>query len=228
VANERDIGARNYSSKTVAGVLGITVQRLGQLHDDGFIPRPKRGRYPLAPAVQGYVRFLKERSAPKDSEHSRLARAQAVKVETENLRRLGELLPADMVHETLQVIAAAIVSQRPGQAGRLANELASINDPGIVREKILDDWRLILSDIERVFKARAAALETTDDGGDDTDAAPEADAGSVGGRKPDVPDGERGAGAVSVAPHAVLHTDPAGSGGSALSAAGGGDGNADG
>lgn len=218
------------STEDLAEVLGVTARRVRQLGNEGVLHQSGRDEWPLGVNVRAYHEYrVKVAQAERGSDRDRLARAQAQKVEMENLRRRGELYPAEMVLETLQVIAAAIVAQRLGQAGRLANELAAITDPAIVRERVLDDWRVaILPDLERVFEDRAIACEAVEEGGDDPEAAAETNAGSVGGREPDVPRGEPGAGAISRASHALLHPDSGGVRGAALSASGSGDGHPNG
>jgi hypothetical protein len=168
MANEDNFHSQKLSVSAMAKVLGITDRRLRQLHAEGIIPRAARGRYQLDIAVQAY-QIYKDTAKPRDSEHARLARAQAFRVELENQRSLGELVPAELVHETLQCINASISQQPAGQAGRLANELANINDASIVRQKIIEDWALVMAAIRRVQEERATALESIADRLEDSD-----------------------------------------------------------
>jgi hypothetical protein len=51
--------AEAYSTQVIARLLLMTTQRVGQLAQQGIIPRDADNKFQLAPAVQGYVRFLK-------------------------------------------------------------------------------------------------------------------------------------------------------------------------
>jgi biotin operon repressor len=226
--NERSLSKKVVSATELAECLGVTDRWIRKLRDDGFIQQVDGRGYRLGEAIRGYARSLgTKKSATRDSEHSRLARAQAVKIEMENLRRRGELLPADMVFETLQAIAVWQNQQPAARAGRLANELAH-QEPAIIRDRIITDGAVELADAQALLQARAAALEAAPEGGDDLDASEEAHAGAVGRREPDLPAGEPGAGEIPQSAHAVLHSDPGVLRGPALSARGRGDGYADG
>jgi hypothetical protein len=54
-----------YPAKTIAPLLDISERRVGQLVNEGIIPKTERGRYELFPVVQGYVKFLRERKLGK-------------------------------------------------------------------------------------------------------------------------------------------------------------------
>ena len=92
----------SYPVTTIAKLLMITERRVQQLSKEGVIPRTQHGRYELAPAVQGYVRYLQERSlgrpsAPTDyhAEKSRLVKMQADRAEYELKTMAGELVRVD-------------------------------------------------------------------------------------------------------------------------------------
>jgi len=78
------------------------------LSKEGVIPKTEHGRYELAPAVQGYVRYLQERSlgrpnAPEDyhAEKARLVKAQADRAELEVMEISGKLVRADDIEAEL-------------------------------------------------------------------------------------------------------------------------------
>ena len=50
----------SYPLSTIAKLLLLSEQRVVQLTKDGFIPSFEKGRYELAPAVQGYIRYLQD------------------------------------------------------------------------------------------------------------------------------------------------------------------------
>lgn len=57
-----------YPVSTIAKLLLLTDRRVQQLTEQGVIPKAERGRYELAPAVQGYVKFLRDRALNADGD----------------------------------------------------------------------------------------------------------------------------------------------------------------
>lgn len=47
---------------TISKLLDLSERRVQQLSREGIIPKAERGRYELVPAVQGYIRYLRDRS----------------------------------------------------------------------------------------------------------------------------------------------------------------------
>jgi len=72
--------AATYPVSTIAKLLLLTERRVQQLTEQNIIPKAERGRYELAPAVQGYVKFLRDRAlgadAGDDGESVKLKRAK--------------------------------------------------------------------------------------------------------------------------------------------------------
>lgn len=60
--------AATYPVSTIAKLLLLTDRRVQQLTEQGVIPKAERGRYELAPAVQGYVKFLRDRALNADGD----------------------------------------------------------------------------------------------------------------------------------------------------------------
>ena len=54
----------SYPAATMAKLLMLTPRRLQQLATEGIIPKVERGRYELAPVVQAYIHYLRERAVP--------------------------------------------------------------------------------------------------------------------------------------------------------------------
>jgi hypothetical protein len=59
-----------YPIGTIAKLLLLTERRVQQLTEKDVIPKAERGRYELAPAVQGYIRFLRDRALKGDAEEA--------------------------------------------------------------------------------------------------------------------------------------------------------------
>ncbi len=53
-----------YPAATMAKLLLLTPRRLQQLVTEGVVPKVERGRYELAPVIQAYIHYLRERTLP--------------------------------------------------------------------------------------------------------------------------------------------------------------------
>jgi hypothetical protein len=146
---------------TIAKLLMLDERRIQQLVKEGWIPKADRGRYHLITAVQGYVKYLREhgRESSRGTEHARLARAQANKVEMENYRRMGELQVTAQVEETMQGLVVMMKSSHEGLPGRLASELAGISEPPRVYIRLQTELRGILDQCADYLEKRATTLD---------------------------------------------------------------------
>ena len=167
----------------VAALLGVTPRRLQQLANEGWFAVAERGRYPLVGTVQGYIKYLKEgaRDQNRGSEQARLARAQAVKVEMENFRRMGELITREQSDSTNQGLVVIVKSSLEGMPGRLSSELAGLTEPTDVYKRLQTEHRAVLDQCADYLEKRAAALEAMPQPGVDHPAERAQAADAVGG-----------------------------------------------
>ena len=89
---------------TIAKLLDLTPRRIQQLSSEGVIPKAERGRYELVPAVQGYIKYLKERSIKADTNgddynahRTRLTKVRADMAEIEKAQIVEQLIPSSDV-----------------------------------------------------------------------------------------------------------------------------------
>lgn len=101
----------------LARLLMISDRRVQQLAGDGHIPRSGHGKYPLIPAIQGYIRWLKSSNSPGggnagnvdyNATRARLVAAQAEQAEMELQAKKGALVPADEVEQLLRAQELAV------------------------------------------------------------------------------------------------------------------------
>lgn len=105
--SERSSGV-SLTAEKLARVLMITDRRVHQLVKMGVLIKEGRGRYPLIPNIQAYIKFWQERAvgaremgeAPDyRAEKARLIKAQADKAEMEAEQLRGRLLDAEIVEQ---------------------------------------------------------------------------------------------------------------------------------
>ena len=131
-----------------------------------------------------------------NSETARLRRAQAESEELDLAQRRGDLLPREDVRQLTLAMSGVFASQLEALPGRLANELAAINDPALIIAKLRAECRRIRDAAAAEIRELASGARDSGSGGEDGGAAPAADARPMGG--PDAPAsaGLSGAGAV--------------------------------
>jgi phage terminase Nu1 subunit (DNA packaging protein) len=186
------------SVTTLAGLLGVSPQSVAKYAREGDMPRAAtKGAYPLKACLQWNFKRLKDLAASSDGdlieERRRLIVEQRRGHELGNAERRGELLSADQVATTLNAIMADIASGLDSLGPRLANRLATVNDPAIIQRTIFDECR----NLRRAAAGRLHALALDYDGGEDSGRAAATKRGTVGRRTPDTAAGEPGAGAVA-------------------------------
>lgn len=136
-----DAAAPTYPVGVIAKLLLLTDRRVQQLTQDGVIPKTERGRYELAPAVQGYIRFLQERHLGKEgdtgepgeqtiaSEKLRKMKADADMAEMDRDKQAGILQDEAAV---VRMYAGRIIAVRAKMLGipkKLAPQLVEMADP---------------------------------------------------------------------------------------------------
>lgn len=114
-----EAGTPTYPVKTIAALLRLTVRRVQQLSKEGVIPKAERGRYELAPAVQGYIKYLQDRLAMREGdedpdridyhvEKARKTKAEADMAEMEAAKMRGDLVDAIEMKDALELVMSEV------------------------------------------------------------------------------------------------------------------------
>ena len=119
---------------TIAKLLMLSERRVQQLTADGVIPRAGRGRYEIAPAVQGYIKYLQDRAITGNgdidyaTEKSRLTKAQADLAEIEVARSRGDVVGAEQLTRNLTNLFTEIRTNMRNIPGRVSSSLLGLTD----------------------------------------------------------------------------------------------------
>lgn len=168
-------GTPTYPVATIAKLLMMSERRVQQLTKDGVIPKAERGRYELAPAVQGYIRFLQDRQAGNASqvesidyhvEKARKIKFEADIAEVEAAKRRGEAIDAQEVKRAWQLILGEI------RANLLNNTPARIASLILGKENETEIKRIIKAEIGMAMTA-ASETDVEDLLGGDEDEQPD-------------------------------------------------------
>lgn len=144
-------GAPTYPVSTIAKLLLLSDRRVQQLTKEGVIPKAERGRYELAPAVQGYIRYLQERSLRTDSspidyhmEKARLTKAQADSAEIEAAKARGEVCSVAVIERNLAGVFAEVKTNVRNIPDRVVSGLIGMTDEREFKAVLLREIDLVL------------------------------------------------------------------------------------
>ena len=132
-----------YPAKTIASLLDISERRVGQLVNEGIIPKTERGRYELFPVVQGYVKFLRERKLGKavvslDEARQRKLAAEAEMAEIELAKARADVVRVEDVARQWETILGDVRTRFLSLPTKLAPLVAVEGEKTTVKEKIED------------------------------------------------------------------------------------------
>lgn len=173
------------SASQFAELLGVVPASVSQWLDAGMpASRTARQGSRVEIDVTKALPWVLSRREPPGSQRERLAKEQADKVALENGVKRRELIHVAQVSDVLSTLAADLAARHDALSGRVANELAGISEPAVIRERLLDEARGVRAAVADAVAKLAESLGAATDDGGDPDAAEEADGGGVGERVP--------------------------------------------
>lgn len=166
--------APTYPVATIAKLLLLSDRRVQQLTKEGVIPKAERGRYELAPAVQGYIRFLQERSLRSDSspidyhmEKARLTKAQADSAEIEAAKARQDVASVKQIEKNLAGLFAEVRTNIRNIPDRVVSSLIGMTDEREFKNILAREIDLALdalAESDVLIEASEEAEESTADG----------------------------------------------------------------
>jgi Phage DNA packaging protein, Nu1 subunit of terminase len=156
-----------YPVSTIAKLLMISERRVQQLTKEGIIPKSERGRYELAPAVQGYIKFLQDRNLQVDdsraidyhAERNRKIKAEADLTTMQAQKIRGELVPLRQVERALAMVLAEVKVGMRNIPQRTATMLIGEQSETRIKE-------VLLTEIDQTLEAMANMNFEEPDGDD--------------------------------------------------------------
>jgi len=157
-----------YPASTIAKLFSITERRVHQLVQERVLPKASRGNYELVSCVQGYIKYLRERSLGSvdldennpniANERARLIKMQADKLAMEIDEEKGRLLDADKATRAWDNLIARCRAVLLGIPNKLANQVVAINNPEEVAQLL-----------KKAIYEALEELSTTENIGEDLD-----------------------------------------------------------
>ena len=153
---------------TISKLLDLSERRVQQLSREGIIPKAERGRYELVPAVQGYIRYLRDRSLEVgvvsiDVARQRKTAAEAEMAEIELAKARADVVGIDDVAKQWDTILSGVRTRLLALPTKVAPMVAPETDQSLVKEFIEDAVHIALGEL-------AAGL--SDDTGSDKQSGP--------------------------------------------------------
>lgn len=147
-----------------ARMAGVTPQAVSQWIRDGLpaINAGKRGQRVEIGLDDAMPWLIDNRGAPPGSERERLAKEQADRLALANAETRQELIRAEHVSWFLGEALGGLKLQLLGLPGRLATQLASIDDPALARSTLKNE-------MTRVLESYKAALDEVMDKAEDNE-----------------------------------------------------------
>lgn len=115
----------------LAGLLGLTANRVNALARDGAIPKTGRGQFALPDSVRAYVAWARKNPSGRppaggamNEERIRLTAAQADRAELQAARDRGELVPLEEVRREWAALAVDLRARLLAVGPRVATTLA--------------------------------------------------------------------------------------------------------
>lgn len=177
------IDPERVAGQELQGILGISHQTVARLQKSGVLVSIGAGKFRLAEAVQAYIAYVDGGHATTDTADRKrqVLDEQHRKLKIANDARERTLIP---LAEAEQVADEAVITFRSnleGVAGRLSSELAGINNPAVIKERIADEHRRILQSCSDRLARIGAAIDAN---GVRSPAAAEEDGRPMGKRRP--------------------------------------------
>ena len=167
--------------KAVIEVLGISEGWFHKLRRAGVLePVDGKTTFNLPDCVRSYLKFHQDgQGTDLATERLKLVVAQRKQIEQRTRAEERELVPVGEAQAAFSAVIAMVAAQLDGLPGRMAGELAGIEDPAAIRETLFIETR-------RIRDAAAHRLEsfnTDQAGGGPDEAAATEDSGRVGRRE---------------------------------------------
>lgn len=166
---------------------------MNQLTHEGVIPKVERGKYDLVQSVQGYIKYLKERTLSADLpgdefEHrKRLLKARADLAEMEAAQLASQLVRTEVAEAAWAEVVSRIRQRLLAVAPKAAPVAAVETDPAVcyeIIESFIHEALAELAATEIVSNDESGPGAT--EGASDDSAAPEIEDIGMGGSMPEV------------------------------------------
>lgn len=160
------------TTQVIAKIFGVSTRRIEQLKAEGVIKGQGRPtKYDLLPTIQAYIKYLSDKAHGREQKESdtenesrkikadadlKATKAEIADLELQELK--GEMHRSEDVEALTSDLVFTIRSMMLALPGRLAIDLATINKPTEISERIKQEIHAILLELSN-YKYDAAAYK---------------------------------------------------------------------
>ena len=151
------------NQKELAEAFSLSPGRIRQLVLEG-LPKAERGKYDLAVCIKWFIDYKLEKAAGPlastdvNEARKKLYDAQVVKTELETSRIKRETIPADEHLIDLNQLGVMFSSGLDAIGGRLASQLAGMNDPAVISEHLTVEVAAIRESVADAITAYSSTV----------------------------------------------------------------------
>lgn len=154
------------SADTIAACSGLAAKTIDQLMKRGILRQSTAGLYNLYETMQAICNYIKQGDAFSSmaTKRERKINEEIRKIQLQNDLEEGKLIPMENAQQVVAEICAIVRMGHEALGGRLANELAGIDEPAKIRQVLQRESRAIDKDAADKMKNLAVVR---DDGSQD-------------------------------------------------------------
>ena len=133
------------SRKALVDLLGVSLGHFHKLKQAGVFPSVATGQYDLKACIAAWTKYHADGRTGSDmaAEKRLLVIAQRKQIELRTRTEERDLVPLAEAQQTFNAAMVLLAAQLDGLPGRVAGELAGIEDPAAVRALLFDETRRI-------------------------------------------------------------------------------------
>ena len=157
---------RLYTSKVIAGYLGLTERRIRQLRDEGILEEKRPGLYDLRGSIARYIAYLGGGVGKENlnAERARLTKEKRLAAEMDNRVKRGELHSTKDIELALSTMLMNFRTKTLAIPAKLSPELAQMNgDRQKIFDRLRDECEELLQELSNYDIAMQEKTEETEE-----------------------------------------------------------------
>lgn len=155
---------RLYTSKVIAGYLGLTERRVRQLRDEGVLEEKRPGLYELKTSIARYIAYIGGAGPGKENlnaERALLTKEKRIAAEMDNRVKRGELHSTEDIEMALSTMMMNFRTKTLAIPAKLSPELAQMNgDRQRIFDRLRDECEELLQELSNYDIAMQETEET--------------------------------------------------------------------
>lgn len=157
---------RLYTSKVIAGYLGLTERRIRQLRYEGILEEKRPGLYDLRGSIARYIAYIGGGIGKENlnAERAKLTKEKRLAAEMDNRIKRGELHSTEDIELALSTMLMNFRTKTLAIPAKLSPELAQMNgDRQKIFDRLRDECEELLQELSNYDIAMQEKTEETEE-----------------------------------------------------------------